>query len=64
LGVCNNKAIAEKKMFEEEEKDWIDRWMDHIGRLLCLIAATGSLLLLIIMIFLVFYWGIKIFVGI
>ena len=63
MGVCNSKAIAEK-MLEEEEKDWIDRWMDHIGRLLCLIAATGSLLLLIIMIFLVFYWGIKIFFGI
>jgi len=63
LGVCNSKAIAEK-MLEEEEKDWIDRWMDHIGRLLCLIAVTGSLLLLITMIFLVFYWGIKIFFGV
>jgi len=51
-------------MFEEEERDWIDGWMDHIGRLLCLIAVTGSLLLLIIMIFLVFYWGIKIFFGV
>ena len=63
MGVCNSKAIAEK-MLEEEEKDWIDRWMDHIGRLLCLMAVTGSLLLLITMIFLVFYWGIKIFFGV
>ena len=63
MGVCNSKAIAEKCL-KKKKKDWIDRWMDHIGRLLCLIAVTGSLLLLITMIFLVFYWGIKIFFGV
>jgi len=50
-------------MFEEDE-DWIDRWIDHIGSLLCLIAATGSLLIFIIMVFLVLCWSIKIFFGI
>jgi len=48
----------------EEDKDWIDKWMDRIGSFLCLIAVTGSLLLLIIMIFLVFYWSIKVFFGV
>jgi len=51
-------------MFEEEEKDWIDRWMDHIGRLLCLIVVTGSLLLFVIMIFLLLYWGVKGILGV
>jgi len=43
----------------EEDKDWIDKWIDRIGSFLCLLAVTGSLLLLVIMIFLLLYWGVK-----